>query len=1077
MSLERALSRAAGRLRRLTAAASFLPWLLVGLAILVAAAWLLRLGLGRVPLWSMVAWSMALLLMFGGLGCAVWRLRALDARGVAGLLERLGAWRRGALSTLLEPLATGTSATLHDAASRAQTEQIEANGVAALASEVEVARRRLWLGSAACVAALLLLIAARPGMGPRALMTPLDAWQGLTAPVTLTASDSLVDRGAGTRFLVTAPGQPSAVLMLRSPGEGWRERQISLDETGSAVVATGPLEAELVAHAIAGGRRSSELVISVRTPSFLGALTLVAHYPKYLALDDENLPIGSDTLVVPSGTTLVLSGEATVPLDSARLVSGSGELPLAVSDSGFVGTFTPRGVDSWRLALHAVQGGVLQGLPPPLPIRVVPDSAPTVTIPVPGVDTIAPPSRRLPVVVGIEDDHGIESAAIELARIGDSTIRHRLDLAGVTDRALVNTVIDLNPMAVQPGDTIGYRAIATDRASPQGVGRSPWYRIVIPTEAELRARRDEMAAGTSEGLDSLSAVARRAERSARDLASERSRSNNAEDTAAEPMSAEAASRAEQVLRSQQEVARKAAALGAKVAEIERSASLAGTGDSSLAADLKEIRRLLDSATSPELRAALDRLQEAIRKLDDNDARAAIGDIAERQQRLRQAIERARELFKRAAREAALASLADEAGELHQEQERVAEDVHAGKSAAPGEEERLAERADSLAARLEAQADSAAARSLSEGLERSAKRSRTGASQMRQAAAAARQGNREQAGKEADAAGESMQPLEEEIRRQRREMQQAMREEVLADLRRLLAETSAIVDRQEVVASAFRRGALAGQLRAEETVLEEATAKLLQQVITVAGKHAMISPRISVALAGARDGLRGAIDATSTATPSLGLAADRAGYAVDMLSLAAYSLLISQRNIEGSESATGLAEAMRRMMQMAGEQNAAANKGQSMQQQGAQVSMNEMMQLAMQQRAIAQQLERLQAGGQMPGSSELAQQAAELAREIEAGNLTSETVQRQRRLHQRMLDAGRSLEGDQDEVADQRQSTAASGTERSNPAALDRRLLLGPQFRVPSWPELQRLDPDTRRQVLDYFRRLAAAGRP
>jgi hypothetical protein len=147
----------------------------------------------------------------------------------------------------------------------------------------------------------------------------------------------------------------------------------------------------------------------------------------------------------------------------------------------------------------------------------------------------------------------------------------------------------------------------------------------------------------------------------------------------------------------------------------------------------------------------------------------------------------------------------------------------------------------------------------------------------------------------------------------------------------------------------------------------------------------------------------------------------------------------------------------------------------MMQQG-QSDMTAMMQMAMQQRAIAQQLERMRARGQMPGAGELAQEARELSRTIEQGRLNPETVERQQRLFRRMLDAGRSLEGDERDENKERESEAAVAGDRARPGALDPRLLQGPEFPLPGWEELQRLSPDDRRRVLDYFRRLAEAPR-
>jgi hypothetical protein len=130
-------------------------------------------------------------------------------------------------------------------------------------------------------------------------------------------------------------------------------------------------------------------------------------------------------------------------------------------------------------------------------------------------------------------------------------------------------------------------------------------------------------------------------------------------------------------------------------------------------------------------------------------------------------------------------------------------------------------------------------------------------------------------------------------------------------------------------------------------------------------------------------------------------------------------------------------------------------------------------LGVDQRALAERLERLRAGGQMPGAGELAQEAKELARQLEAGRLDRETVERQERLFRRMLDAGRTLQGREEDENKERQSTTARDDSVHLPPLLRARLGLGADwFRVPSWEALQALAPDERRMVVEYFRRLA-----
>jgi uncharacterized Zn finger protein len=97
--------------------------------------------------------------------------------------------------------------------------------------------------------------------------------------------------------------------------------------------------------------------------------------------------------------------------------------------------------------------------------------------------------------------------------------------------------------------------------------------------------------------------------------------------------------------------------------------------------------------------------------------------------------------------------------------------------------------------------------------------------------------------------------------------------------------------------------------------------------------------------------------------------------------------------------------------------------------------------------------------------------------MERGRLDRETVERQERLFRRMLDAGRTLQGREEDERKERESQTAKEGEIHLPPAL-RAQLLGRdgEIRLPTWDQLQRLSPEERRLVTDYFRRLAGAPR-
>jgi hypothetical protein len=172
------------------------------------------------------------------------------------------------------------------------------------------------------------------------------------------------------------------------------------------------------------------------------------------------------------------------------------------------------------------------------------------------------------------------------------------------------------------------------------------------------------------------------------------------------------------------------------------------------------------------------------------------------------------------------------------------------------------------------------------------------------------------------------------------------------------------------------------------------------------------------------------------------------------------------------------EAMERMSQLAQQQQGVSQGAQSLlPMPGQGRGSPQMQQLAAQQRAIAEQLERLRAGGQAPGAGEFADEARDLARRLESGRLDRATAERQERLFRRMLDAGRTLQGQEQDEQKERQSSTASGDSVRLPPALRARLTEdGGRLRMPSWEELQHYAPEDRRLVVEYFRRLAEAPR-
>jgi hypothetical protein len=604
----------------------------------------------------------------------------------------------------------------------------------------------------------------------------------------------------------------------------------------------------------------------------------------------------------------------------------------------------------------------------------------------------------------------------------------------------------------------------------------------LPTLSEVREAAREAASQVSRRLDSVAQASRNLERQTEDLSRERPRpGQNPNGTRDESLSFEDAKRAENVAESQAELLRQTEQVKEALEALRKSAEAAGLNDPAWQERLQEIQSQLDRALTPELRERLAELQQALKDLDPERAREALERLAEAQQQLREALERSKDLFERAALEGDLANLAAEAKDLAIQQKQWSEEVAALDSLrASQEEQALAARTDSLGSALEQLSRDLAEQSTGrqEAMNQAAQRARTAAKQMQRADKSARQGRKQEARQAGEQAAEQLNPLGEELQEQREQLQEEWRKEVVEALDRALGDASRLAERQLDVAQAFRRGEASPELRSAQGAIEEGVERLLEQVKEIGGKNALVSQQSSVALATGRDNMRRAREALGSAAPNAREAARRSEEAVDALNAAAHTLLRSRAAVDGAGSGSGLQEAMEQMAQMAQQQGQLGQQAGGMLPQmglGAGQMQEQLRALAAQQRALAERLERMRAGGQIPGAAEMSQEAKDLARSMEAGRLDRQTIERQEKLFRRMLDAGRTLQGEEKDEKQERQSTAARDDSIHLPPALRRRLLQGDErLRIPSWEELQQLSPDDRRRVVEYFRRLSEA---
>jgi hypothetical protein len=701
---------------------------------------------------------------------------------------------------------------------------------------------------------------------------------------------------------------------------------------------------------------------------------------------------------------------------------------------------------------------------------------------------VLPLTLRQPLVIDVRDDHGVTRVEVVSWRVSQTgkvgeRVRQSVEVSGASDRALIQGELDAERRGLLPGDTLRFRAEAWDNAPVPHQGQSAEIALRLPSMEELRAATRAATRDVAVAADSLAAAQRSLSERTGDLAQERSR--DAAGAGRQTLPFHASERAAAIAQQQTDLEQRAQELAQAVEQVARAAQAAGLTDTAFLARLAEVQRLLRRALTPELEQRLRELQEALARLDPEATRRALEHLVETQKQFRDALERSQDLFRRAAVEGALASLAADAEDLRRRQaEWNSQDAPRPDGAAAERERMLATRVDSLtqgitqAAHDLAQAGPPREQQGGGGAPLAAPRAAAARARgaMGHAASAAEAQDAGRATSAGSVADSALAEVSEGLRSRRDSLAQAWRRETLDALNRALSETAALAERQNRVAEALSGGDAGAATRSRQASVEEGAEAVARQIRAAAGKHALVSPQLDRALGFAQRQMGAAREQLEEAHPNTEAAAALAEEAVDALNTTAYMLARSLRDVEGAASGTGFAEAMEQLARLAGQQEGLNGQTQGLLPiagAGGRGLLERLREIAAQQRALAERLERLQAEGASPVAGPLAQESRDLARQLDAGRLDAQIVQRQERLYRRLLDAGRTLTGPEPDEEKERVSRPGSGDSVHVPAALAPGATSGPRLRYPTWAEVVGLTPEQRRLVLEYFRRLNA----
>jgi hypothetical protein len=955
-------------------------------------------------------------------------------------------------------------------------------------------RRVVLPGVGALIAVLAVGIVDDPGAASKSLAILTRPWSVTfpppPPPLRLDPPGGEVLRGDPFEVEVSAESRARVVLVQGRPGDLLRRDTLTV-VNGVAVGRIDAVDVEVRIWAEDGRSATDTFVVRPVDPLTVTELRVDLTYPPYLDRAPESLSGPLTELDVPAGTRLAFTVRTNHPVAAVGVTRDRGAMvdTLWLNPTGDVATGTMIARDSAYLSWLQVPASEVPAVqaPPGIDLSARPDAPPSVGITYPGEDRLFGATLSLPLVIEARDDNGLAAVGLTWWRESSGGRRGQPQyesLATGSDvrRLVLRPELDMRDAGVLPGDEIVYFASASDRNPASGASVSDTFRARMPELEDLRdsidQRTEDLVEDTRllrERTGDLAAASRDAERRARAQMPGGLTQEAAEQTdfgateEARDLLAEARAVEDDLTRAQE-----------TLEDIREDVAASPVVDPDLQRRLEELEDVFREIMDSGLREKIEALESSLRGLDPERLREATEGLSRQSSELEDRLDRVLGLMERVALEQSLEGARQRAESLAREQEAAVEGKAGDEAWRRGQEE-MARAAQDLAARID---------DLAERLDRqqapdAADLGRRAAEDARAAAASMDSGARDAGGEHGvsrDDASAQAQDASERLRGAERNLAAAS-EQLAADWRadamqvvgRATTEALELAREQERIVESIRSGTPPEELADNQSGLREGLDNLSQTLADAGRKTALMDRRSGPAASRAGQEMDALAQSLSSGSARRSEAMRQGQSVMEALSDLAGSLLSSARAMSEASSATGMEEALQRLAELGRRQGGLNSESGDllMLMRAGQGAGDQLGALARRQSEVSEELRQL---SEEPAMNELgrrpealADESAGIARRLAEGQLDAETLARQERLFRSLLDAGRSLERDEEDV-DRRESTAARPRIVLVPVDADT-LESGPRHPYPDAESMQDLTPAQRRLVYEYFDRL------
>lgn len=719
---------------------------------------------------------------------------------------------------------------------------------------------------------------------------------------------------------------------------------------------------------------------------------------------------------------------ANKPLQTASIVfNNKKRIPLQINELRAEASFRIKEPGEYHIKLKDREG-MENKHPIEYRISIIEDIYPTITIKFPGQDFDLSEDLILPLEIEAEDDFGF--TRLNLAyRIFRSDVPYQdttlkilpLSYELVQDTKLISKKLwELSDFDLFPGDVVSYYAQVFDNdiiSGPKST-RSQTYAARFPTLEEMYATVNSEQEQTYEDIDGLYEQSKELKEEVDHLLQELKKNPE--------LKWEEKQQIDEVLQNQKELEK---SLEEIQQQLDQMLERMEKNDLMSLETLKkyaELQELLNEILTDELKEALKKLQQAAEQMDPELIKQAMEQLNFSQEDFLNNIEKSLELLKRIQIEQKVDELIRKLEQLVDSQQQISDKMENNLNQDEAEslaqtQDEVREKSDEVLKATEQLAESMQEFAdmpdeAMEALLDQAKREGL-LSHMNAVSNQLRQGNQNQAQMHSQKAMNALANALSNMNSARQQMIAQQKAEIKRELNRLTHNFLSMSQQQEQLSQKTSKlspnSPKMNELADKQQSLLNAAKRNADKMAGLSKKTFFVTPQMARAVGQAMQYMTQAL--SQFEQRNLSQAARSQQRAMLSLNEAAKQMINAMSELENAQSASGLQEMLDKLAQMAGKQQGINQ--QTMQlgigQQPLSLDMQaQMARLAAEQMALRKTLQQLQQEfgerseilGRLDG---IGKQMEEVAKDLQAKNVSRKTIQRQQKILQRLLDAQKS----------------------------------------------------------------------